>query len=168
MIQSIERVSPTEVRVEWSQPPGGVNVTDYVVLYSDAIAMKTEAEFSDHLSTLSQEYGQEDTAKPPEVAPIIIGAAFTLFGVLIATCGIIIGCVLCTRSLTLINPRRACAARVTVVVLCVCVCVCVFVCPRPSSATRATKRQTRHTGCLSIVLTSVKKGVFRIMASFRR
>ena len=24
-----------------------------------------------------------------------------------------------------INPRRACAARVTVVVLCVCVCVCV-------------------------------------------
>ena len=26
-----------------------------------------------------------------------------------------------------INPRRACAARVTVVVLCVCVCVCVCV-----------------------------------------
>ena len=25
---------------------------------------------------------------------------------------------------TIINPRRACAARVTVVVLCVCVCVC--------------------------------------------
>ena len=24
-----------------------------------------------------------------------------------------------------VNPRRACAARVTVVVLCVCVCVCV-------------------------------------------
>ena len=44
------------------------------------------------------------------------------------------------------------------------VCVCVFVCPRPSSATRATKRQTRHTGGLSIVLASV----FRIMASFRR
>ena len=51
----------------------------------------------------------------------------------------------------IINPRRACAARVTVVVLCVCVCVC----PRPSSATRATKRQTRHTGGLSIVLASV-------------
>ena len=31
----------------------------------------------------------------------------------------------------------------------VCVCVCVF--PRPSSATHATKRQTRHTGDLSIV-----------------
>ena len=28
---------------------------------------------------------------------------------------------------TVINPRRACAARVTVVVLCVCVCVCVCV-----------------------------------------
>ena len=54
---------------------------------------------------------------------------------------------------TVINPRRACAARVTVVVPCVCVCVCVF--PRPSSATRATKRQTRHTGDLSIVFASV-------------
>ena len=50
-----------------------------------------------------------------------------------------------------INPRRASAARVTVVVP--CVCVCVF--PRPSSATRATKRQTRHTGGLSIVFASV-------------
>ena len=27
----------------------------------------------------------------------------------------------------IINPRRACAARVTVVVLCVCVCVCLSV-----------------------------------------
>ena len=27
-----------------------------------------------------------------------------------------------------INPRRACAARVTVLSLCVCVCVCVYVC----------------------------------------
>ena len=26
--------------------------------------------------------------------------------------------------LVFVNPRRACAARVTVVVLCVCVCVC--------------------------------------------
>ena len=45
------------------------------------------------------------------------------------------------RAGVIINPRRACAARVTV-------CVC----PRPSSAT---KRQTRHTGGLSIVLASV-------------
>ena len=28
----------------------------------------------------------------------------------------------------IINPRRACTARVTIVVLCVCVCVCVCVC----------------------------------------
>ena len=55
----------------------------------------------------------------------------------------------------IINPRRACAARVTVVVPCVCVCVCECVFPRPSSATRATKRQTRHTGDLSIVFASV-------------
>ena len=27
-----------------------------------------------------------------------------------------------------INPRRACAERVTVVVSCVCVCVCMYVC----------------------------------------
>ena len=51
-----------------------------------------------------------------------------------------------------INPRRACAARVTVVVLCVCVVCCVFVCPGRSSATHATKRQTRHTHGLSILL----------------
>ena len=54
----------------------------------------------------------------------------------------------------LINPRRACTARVTVVVPCVCVCVCELF-PRPSSATDATKRQSRHTGGLSIVFASV-------------
>ena len=33
------------------------------------------------------------------------------------------------RQLTgIINPRRACAARVTVLGLCVCVCVCLCVC----------------------------------------
>ena len=53
---------------------------------------------------------------------------------------------------SIVNPRRACAARVTVVVLCVCVCVCVFVCPGRSSATHATKRQTRHTHGLSILV----------------
>ena len=31
-------------------------------------------------------------------------------------------------TLSIINPRRACAARVTVVVLCVCVSVCLCVC----------------------------------------
>ena len=72
--------------------------------YSDPVTMETEAEFSDHISTLSQEDmfddGQEDTAKSSEVAPIIIGAALTLFGVLMGTCGIITVCVLCTRSVS--------------------------------------------------------------------
>ena len=31
-------------------------------------------------------------------------------------------------SASVINPRRACAERVTVVVSCVCVCVCMSVC----------------------------------------
>ena len=31
-------------------------------------------------------------------------------------------------SISVVNPRRACAARVTVLGLCVCVCVCVSVC----------------------------------------
>ena len=53
----------------------------------------------------------------------------------------------------LINPRRACAARVTVVVPCaVCVSVCVSVCPGLASATHATTRPSRHTYGLSIVL----------------
>ena len=34
----------------------------------------------------------------------------------------------CLHSQFIINPRRACAARVTVVVLCVCVSVCLCVC----------------------------------------
>ena len=35
VIESLERVSPTTVIVEWSQPPGGANVTGYVVSYYD-------------------------------------------------------------------------------------------------------------------------------------
>ena len=38
----------------------------------------------------------------------------------------------------LINPRRACAARVTVVVLCVCLSVCLFVCLSVSNYSRTT------------------------------
>ena len=44
-----------------------------------------------------------------------------------------------------LNPRRACAARVTP-------CVCVSVCPGLASATHATTRPSRHTYGLSIVL----------------
>ena len=32
------------------------------------------------------------------------------------------------NGIAIINPRRACAARVTVVGLCACVCVCLSVC----------------------------------------
>ena len=42
--------------------------------------------------------------------------------------------ILCEVSL--INPRRACAARVTVLGLCVCVCVCVCVCYSTSHFSR--------------------------------
>ena len=36
-------------------------------------------------------------------------------------------CVIAYLCMCIINPRRACAARVTAVVLCVCLCVCVCV-----------------------------------------
>ena len=51
----------------------------------------------------------------------------------------------------IINPRRACAARVTVVVLCVCVCVCVSAPFRPlrvkvslENDTNASSRQDKE------------------------
>ena len=37
----------------------------------------------------------------------------------------------------IVNPRRACAARVTVVVLCVCMYVCMSVRTRYSGSTRS-------------------------------
>ena len=67
--------------------------------------------------------------------------------------------------LFVVNPRRACAARVTVVVLCVCVCVCVQA---------AYLRLTQLSDKLDILTDLVswwlqnEFGVFRIMASFRR
>ena len=45
-----------------------------------------------------------------------------------------------TISVTIINPRRACVARVTVVVLCVCVCVCVYDYSRTTGYEAAYKR----------------------------
>ena len=51
----------------------------------------------------------------------IVLIVITIFIVLIVT----------TIFIALINPRRACAARVTVVVLCVCIYVCVYVCVCP-------------------------------------
>ena len=63
----------------------------------------------------------------------------------------------------LINPRRACAARVTVVVLCVCQCV-------QASHPLLTQLQDQVDIPMDSVSCSVQNefGVFRIMASFRR
>ena len=45
------------------------------------------------------------------------------------------------RQKSIINPRRACAARVTAVVLCVCLCVCLSVTLIP--ANRALRHPTK-------------------------
>ena len=42
------------------------------------------------------------------------------------------------RTVPVINPRRACAAKVTVVVLCVCLFVCLSVCLFVSNYSRTT------------------------------
>ena len=60
----------------------------------------------------------------------------------------------------LVNPRRACAARVTVVVLCVCVCVCV--CVHGSNLLVAQLRD-KLTGSVSWSLQN-KFGVFRFVS----
>ena len=67
-----------------------------------------------------------------------------------------------------INPRRACAARVKVVVLCVCVCV-VSECFRGPHLQPT--QLSDKVGILAVLVSCslvFKKGVFRIMASFRR
>ena len=53
-------------------------------------------------------------------------------------------------NMIIINPRRACAARVTVVVLCVCVSVCVCVCVSTTIlALQATRRLMSDTSSFS-------------------
>ena len=42
-ITSLEQISATAVRVEWSQPSGGATVTGYVVHYSDGDTDRTES-----------------------------------------------------------------------------------------------------------------------------
>ena len=72
-----------------------------------------------------------------------------------------IGIVPASTTHSLINTRRACAARVTVVVVCVCVCVCVQA---------AHLRLTQLSDKLDILTDLVscwlqnEFGVFRIMA----
>ena len=57
-----------------------------------------------------------------------------------------------TSLLFIINPRRACAERVTVVVLCVCVYVCVCVCLSAHAilAVHAIKSVTKDTVVLNV------------------
>ena len=66
----------------------------------------------------------------------------------------------------LINPRRACAVRVTVVVLCVCV-VCLCVQAAHLRLTQLSDKLDILTDLVSCWLQN-EFGVFRIMASFRR
>ena len=70
-------------------------------------------------------------------------------------------------SLSLLNPRRACTARVTVVVSCVCVCVCVSVHGSNLLVAQLRDKLVILTGSVSWSLQN-EFGVFRIMASFRR
>ena len=43
VITSLESISSSSVRVEWSQPSGGATVTGYVVHYSDGDTDRTES-----------------------------------------------------------------------------------------------------------------------------
>ena len=53
-------------------------------------------------------------------------------------------------SAVLVNPRRACAVRVTVVGLCVCLSVCLFVCLSTTILTlQATRRLMSDTNSFS-------------------
>ena len=61
-----------------------------------------------------------------------------------------------------INPRRACAEKITVVVSCVCVCVCVSVCLSAHAIliVRATKSITKDTIVLSVRFATILKWRF--------
>ena len=61
-------------------------------------------------------------------------------------------------SVYLINPRRACAARVTVVVLCVCVCLSAHA----ILAVRAIKRITKDTIVLNVRFAAILKWCFSL------
>ena len=66
----------------------------------------------------------------------------------------------------LINPRRACAARVTVVVLCVCLSVCLSVCmyvclsEHAILAVRAVRSITKDAIVLSVRFAAILKRRF--------
>ena len=59
-----------------------------------------------------------------------------------------------------VNPRRACAARVTVVVLCTCLSVCLSVSPHTILAVRAITGKTEDTIVLSVEFEAIVKWRF--------
>ena len=63
----------------------------------------------------------------------------------------------------LINPRRACAARVTVVVLCVCVCLSVS--PHAILAVCTITSKTKDTIVLSVEFEAIVKRHFFLKVS---
>ena len=69
-------------------------------------------------------------------------------------------------SLLIVNPRRACAARVTVVVLCVCLSVCLSVCmyvclsEHAILAVRAVRSITKGAIVLSVGFAAILKRRF--------
>ena len=72
----------------------------------------------------------------------------------------------------IINPRRACAARVTVVVLCVCLSVCRYVCmyvclsEHAILAVRAVRSITKDAIVLSVRFAAILKRRFLKIALF--
>ena len=77
MIESLERISVTGVRVEWSQPPGGATVTGYVVFYNDgsvtrnqtAPATATSAIITGLSNTVSYTISVMALSEQPDILP---------------------------------------------------------------------------------------------------
>ena len=67
----------------------------------------------------------------------------------------------------IINPRHACAARVTVVVLCICMCVCVCMCvhsylpPHTLESQKRYQRIHRNTGIVLNFADFPKNALFK-------
>jgi len=59
-----------------------------------------------------------------------------------------------------VNPRHACAARVTVVVLCVCLSVCLSVSPHALLEVRTITSKTKDTIVLSVEFEAIVKWRF--------
>ena len=68
----------------------------------------------------------------------------------------------------LINPRHACAARVTVLVLCVCMCVSVCLFAHAILAVRAIKSIVKDTIVLSVRFAAIFKRRFSLNCLIRK